>query len=189
MNKIKKLINNFKEMETSIKISAIMLVLVLLLGTIQIFRFNNDKAKDLSSNDINADTVINNNEIGKTTTTSNIDKLADTPKENQDTSVSTTIINKPQNQNLPLLIEFEGNVCKGCLEMHNTLEQIKIEYEGILNVKFVNIKDKEQIEKYNICTYPTQIWFDAQGNEIGRNVGSAPKTLVIKKLEEFGVKK
>jgi thioredoxin 1 len=50
------------------------------------------------------------------------------------------------------------------------------------------VKEKEDVAKqYKILMIPTQIFFDAQGNELFRHEGFIPKEDILKKWAELGI--
>lgn len=85
----------------------------------------------------------------------------------------------------PVMVDFGSTWCQSCKIMAANM----VEAEKILGDKAVIIfidtdADKEVAMKAGINIIPTQIFFDAQGNEAGRNVGVLTPENIIKYLTE-----
>lgn len=99
-------------------------------------------------------------------------------------------IEKARKSGKPSFVEFGAEWCPPCKQMAPIVESIKKEYDGKLNVVFVDV-DKEQIltEKYSIGdSIPVQIFYDKDGKEVFRHVGLFPEDQLRAKLAEIGVK-
>ncbi len=95
---------------------------------------------------------------------------------------------QPGTGSLPVLIEFGSHTCVACKKMMPILDEISKEYADKLTVRFVDIQQNPAIgQKYNIRFMPTQIFFDAAGNEIFRHVGFCPKEGIPARFAEQGV--
>lgn len=108
---------------------------------------------------------------------------------------STTDQNSQQNSSsLPKLVDLGSNTCIPCQEMAPILEELKNEYTGKVDVEVVDVyEDEEKTMEYNakhpLSVIPTQILFDAKGNEVWSHEGSLPKEDIIKVFnEKLGVK-
>ena len=72
----------------------------------------------------------------------------------------------------PAVVEFGANACASCREMKPVLEALEREHGELITVVNVDIvKARSYIARYGIQLMPTQVFFDAQGREIGRNMG------------------
>jgi len=72
----------------------------------------------------------------------------------------------------PAVVEFGGIACAGCREMKPILEALAREHGERVTVLDIDVlKAREYIARYQIRLLPTQVFFDAQGREIGRNMG------------------
>ena len=92
-------------------------------------------------------------------------------------------------EKLPTLLDFGSTTCEPCKEMMPILDSIEKQYEGKVNVKFVNVyTDSKNTQKYNIRTIPTQIFLDVDGKTIYRHEGVLYENEIIEKLTEMGVK-
>lgn len=89
---------------------------------------------------------------------------------------------------LPRLLDLGSTTCIPCRKMAPILEELKTELQGKVEVQFIDItKDAEASDRYGIKLIPTQIFFDAAGNEVMRHEGFLPKADVVAQLREMGV--
>jgi len=88
---------------------------------------------------------------------------------------------------LPKLMDFGAGQCATCKMMDVVLNELAQTTDGKLIVQYVDVKEKEDVAKqYKILMIPTQIFFDAQGNELFRHEGFIPKEDILKKWVELG---
>ncbi|MBN1764612.1 MAG: thioredoxin family protein [Sedimentisphaerales bacterium] len=89
---------------------------------------------------------------------------------------------------LPRLIDLGSDSCVPCKMMEPVLEELKTEYSGTLDVKFINVRlYPEAAEDYRITLIPTQIFFNAGGEELYRHEGYMSKQDILSKWQELGV--
>jgi thioredoxin 1 len=94
----------------------------------------------------------------------------------------------PAPQSLPRLVDVGADKCVPCVAMAPILENLKNEYEGIIDVKFVDVwKYPEEAQKYQVRGIPTQIFYDASGKELGRHMGFIDKDGILEGFKHFGV--
>jgi thioredoxin 1 len=88
---------------------------------------------------------------------------------------------KPQKTKpLPTIIEVGQGTCYPCKMMMPILNELKKEYAGALNVKFVDVRyEKDAMKRYNIRAIPFQLFFDATGEEFKRNYGLLTKEEIL----------
>jgi thioredoxin 1 len=83
----------------------------------------------------------------------------------------------------PAVVEFGGNACASCREMQPVLEALQHEHGERISVLNVDIlKSRGYISRYKIQLMPTQVFFDAQGREIGRNMGKVSAGEILARL-------
>ena len=88
---------------------------------------------------------------------------------------------------LPQLIDLGSETCIPCKMMQPILAELTAEYEGQMTVKFIDVYENSSVaEKYKIRGIPTQIFFDAEGKEISRNVGFIPKDEILARWKSLG---
>lgn len=89
---------------------------------------------------------------------------------------------------LPRLVDIGRNTCIPCKMMAPILEEIKREYEGRVVVEIVDLREDEgAAADYGVRLIPTQIFFDARGEEVWRHEGFLPKDAIVAKFTEMGV--
>jgi len=85
----------------------------------------------------------------------------------------------------PTVAEFGANACVQCREMKPVLEALRREHGeriAVVNVDLIAQKEANYIQRYRIQLMPTQIFFDAQGREIGRNLGKLSGEEILARL-------
>ena len=88
----------------------------------------------------------------------------------------------------PRLLDLGATTCIPCKKMIPVLEELKTEYEGGLDVEFVDVGRLPGVaSQYGVQSIPTQIFFDAAGKELYRHEGFFAKEDILKKWEELGV--
>jgi len=102
---------------------------------------------------------------------------------------ATATTQEEKKENLPALLDFGRGECIPCKHMKPILEDVARLYRGKLEVKIIDIGDRpEMARRYRIRVIPTQVFFDAEGNEVYRHEGFLEKRKIIEKLSEMGVK-
>jgi thioredoxin 1 len=90
--------------------------------------------------------------------------------------------------NLPRLVDLGADKCIPCKMMAPILEELKKDYDGTINVEFIDVwKAPEKAKEYGITIIPTQIFFDASGKELFRHEGFFSKEDILGKWKEFGI--
>lgn len=81
---------------------------------------------------------------------------------------------------LPTIAEFGAKSCVSCREMEGILTSVANKTAGKANVLVIDIsKDYEAAKVFQIRLMPTQIFFDAQGHEVGRHMGKLSEAEVM----------
>lgn len=72
----------------------------------------------------------------------------------------------------PTVVEFGANSCAGCIEMKPVLAELARTHGERLVVADVDVlKETHYIGQYQIKLMPTQVFYNAQGQETGRHLG------------------
>lgn len=88
----------------------------------------------------------------------------------------------------PRLLDLGATTCIPCKKMAPILEELRAEYEGKLDVEFVDVWKMPAVAKqYGVEIIPVQIFFDASGKELYRHEGFFAKEDILRKWEELGV--
>ncbi len=89
---------------------------------------------------------------------------------------------------LPRLIEIGSVTCIPCKMMKPILDELRQEYSGRLQVDFIDVEvDRAASREYRIRVIPTQVFLDANGNELFRHEGFFPKEEILAKWKELGI--
>jgi len=111
-------------------------------------------------------------------------------KKHNDTSASsiqTTSVTDIDNT-LPSLVDLGAGKCIPCKAMAPILKDLRKEYIDSFNVVFIDVwEDPPAAEPYNIDLIPTQIFFDAKGNELWRHEGFLGRDDILAKWKELGL--
>ena len=88
---------------------------------------------------------------------------------------------------VPRLVDLGSDTCIPCQMMVPVLAELKKEYAGRLSVEFYDVrKDPGKATTYGIKLIPTQILYDASGNELFRHEGFLAKEDILAKWKELG---
>jgi len=88
----------------------------------------------------------------------------------------------------PRLVDLGADKCIPCKMMAPVLTQLRSEYEGRMDVEFIDVwKNPDAGKAYKIKLIPTQIFFDASGKELFRHEGFFSKQDILAKWQELGV--
>jgi thioredoxin 1 len=88
---------------------------------------------------------------------------------------------------LPRLVEFGAGWCTPCRLMEPIIEDLRTAYAGRLQVEYIDItKDTGAPEKFQLAGIPTQVFFDAAGNELYRHAGFIAKEDIVEMWKELG---
>ncbi|HXP59704.1 MAG TPA: organomercurial lyase [Dongiaceae bacterium] len=89
---------------------------------------------------------------------------------------------------LPRLVDLGADKCIPCKAMAPILKDLKAEYAGRMDVEFIDVwKNPDAGKAFRIMLIPTQIFFDAAGNERFRHEGFFGKEDILAKWKELGV--
>jgi len=89
---------------------------------------------------------------------------------------------------LPRLVSLGAGKCVPCKMMEPIREELREEYAGRLRVVYHDVwQDRAIGEQYGIRLIPTLIYFDADGNELGRTEGYKTKPEIIEAFRDWGV--
>lgn len=85
-------------------------------------------------------------------------------------------------------MDVGADKCIPCKMMAPALEELREEYAGILDVEFVDVwKNPSEAQKYKIRGIPTQIFYNANGEELARHMGYISKEGILAKFKDLGI--
>lgn len=91
-------------------------------------------------------------------------------------------------ESLPVFVEVGAHECVPCKMMQPVLDELRRDYEGRLTIEFADVWEDQSLGvKYNVRSIPTQVIYDASGEEVFRHVGYWPKEEIDAKLKELGI--
>ena len=89
---------------------------------------------------------------------------------------------------LPRLVDLGASACLPCIMMAPSLEELKKEYAGRIQVEFIDAwQNPGAREQYDYYFCPTQVFIDASGKELFRHLGYYSKKDILAKWKELGV--
>ena len=104
-------------------------------------------------------------------------------------SATSLAVNQSLASGKPTVIDLGARTCIPCKKMAPILESLTGELRGRANVLFIDVwENKSAADKFRVQMIPTQIFFDAQGKEVKRNMGFMDKTEILKELKTAGLK-
>ncbi len=102
--------------------------------------------------------------------------------------VASTTVEPIAATGLPRLVDLGAKQCIPCKMMAPILEDLMENYADRFQTIFIDVwEHPEQAEKYGIETIPTQIFFDAEGNEQFRHEGFMSKEDILGNWAKLGV--
>ena len=88
---------------------------------------------------------------------------------------------------LPRLVDVGADKCIPCIKMAPILDQLRQDFVGRLEVKFVDAwKNREVATSYGVRMIPTQIFYAADGKELFRHTGFFSREEILGKWHELG---
>lgn len=89
---------------------------------------------------------------------------------------------------VPRLLDLGSVNCIPCKAMAPILDQLRKDYAGRMQVEFIDVwKDRTAGERYRIGIIPTQIFFAADGSELGRHEGFYSREEILGRWKALGV--
>lgn len=100
---------------------------------------------------------------------------------------TSTETNAPAKTRLPRLVDLGADKCIPCKMMIPVLADLKTNYAGQLEVEFVDVwKNPDAGKPYKISIIPTQIFYDAKGNELFRHEGFLSRKDILARWKKLG---
>jgi thioredoxin 1 len=87
------------------------------------------------------------------------------------------------------IVDLGAKKCIPCKMMAPILQELQKEYEARAAVIFIDVWEKPEAgPKFGIRAIPTQIFYDAQGQEVTRHEGFLDKQSIVAMFTKLGVK-
>lgn len=81
------------------------------------------------------------------------------------------------------MVEFGASSCTTCRNMKSILEATALQLQGRAHVVVIDLnKDYSAASPFNIRMMPTQVFFAADGREIGRHLGGMAQAEIVQRL-------
>jgi thioredoxin 1 len=89
----------------------------------------------------------------------------------------------------PTVVDFGARSCRPCKKMAPILSELESELKGRGNVLFVDVREDWNLaNQYRIQMIPTQVFYNAKGNEVKRHMGFMDKADILKEMKAAGLK-
>lgn len=89
---------------------------------------------------------------------------------------------------VPRLVDLGAGKCIPCKAMAPILEQLRTDYAGRLEVRFIDVwKTPDEAQPYGIRMIPTQIFYGADGRELARHEGFISREEILATWRSLGV--
>ena len=119
---------------------------------------------------------------------SSVDQTGKSSNQKATIQNSKTVLEGQQTKRLPMLVDLGKGTCIPCKKMKPILDELMVEYEGRAIVKVIDLRyERRAAKEYGIRLIPTQIFYDAEGNEVYRHEGFMDKQSIKMKFAEMGV--
>lgn len=127
-----------------------------------------------------------------TVTTSEVGSVAAVPARADEVSgpgeSETGVGSATETGQLPAVIDLGMGKCIPCKQMKPILDELAKEYEGRARIEIIDIGDHpDQADEYEVRLIPTQVFINAQGEEVFRHEGFMPKQDIVAQLQAMGV--
>lgn len=91
-------------------------------------------------------------------------------------------------RSIPRLVDLGAGKCIPCKAMAPILEQLRVDYTGRLEVRFIDVwKTPEEAQPYGVRMIPTQIFYAADGRELARHEGFISREEILATWKSVGV--
>ena len=108
--------------------------------------------------------------------------------EAQKTKAADNPLDKALQKDVPVLADFGRNNCVPCKMMKPILDDLKEQYAGRAEILIIQTDEYPGVtRRVGVRAIPTQIFYDAEGNEVDRHQGFMSREAIVKKLKEMGV--
>ena len=86
------------------------------------------------------------------------------------------------------MIDLGAKKCIPCKMMAPILVKLEKAYKGKADIVFIDVwENKQPAQRFKIRAIPTQIFFNAQGEEVYRHTGFLDEKSIIEQMTKMGV--
>lgn len=86
------------------------------------------------------------------------------------------------------MLEIGSKSCIPCKQMEKVMEELRELFGDQLTIEFHDVyKDRSIAKTWRVRAIPTQVFLDAEGNEIHRHMGFYPTDEIVKFLATLGL--
>ena len=86
------------------------------------------------------------------------------------------------------MVDLGSHSCISCRMMTPILDKLRTAYAGRAAIVFIDVwEHKEQAKRFKISAIPTQVFYDAKGQEVYRHQGFMNEETIIKQLTIMAV--
>lgn len=90
-----------------------------------------------------------------------------------------------RNSRKPVLVEFGAGTCAACREMKTVPAALEASHRDrmmILDIEFGTAEGRRILRDYGMQAIPTQLFFAADGSELGRHLGAVQAADILERL-------
>ena len=103
-------------------------------------------------------------------------------------SAADAVVRQALASGRPTVVDLGARTCIPCKKMAPILDSLSKDYRGRANVLFIDVHaDQAAARKFRVQMIPTQIFFNARGQEVKRHTGFMDKTDIVKELKAAGL--
>jgi thioredoxin 1 len=97
-------------------------------------------------------------------------------------------LNKAKEEGKVVMLELGSVGCIPCEQMKPVMERLRANYQGKLEVIFVDVrKDRDCGRRFGVTMIPTQIFLDKTGREFHRHIGFYGYEEIVLALKKTGI--
>jgi len=86
----------------------------------------------------------------------------------------------------PALYEFGAKTCLPCLQMQKVMAELKASHGDKVEFRMIYAdEERDLFRQYRIMLIPTQVFLNAEGQEVDRHIGPLTKEEVLQKLKDL----
>lgn len=86
----------------------------------------------------------------------------------------------------PALYEFGAKTCLPCIQMQKVMAELQASHGDQVEFRMVYADEaRDLFRQYRIMLIPTQVFLNAEGQEVDRHIGPLTKEEVLEKLKDL----